>query len=153
MDNRINFNDAALRKAASEAAPRLLNLTQNLDQISEDIKRLEAWLSEHGLCIEVSIEVDGRRWVSEGGSESANEKNHLRWQKHDGRWRLVYCSRYTCHYMSEPPVYETRPLIETPAEVRIKVRKHLPSFLQKVAALLPHEKTEALELDDSEIPF
>lgn len=149
MDNRINFNDAALCDAALKAAPGLLNFTANLDRISEDIKRLEAWFAEHGLCIEISMKLGDANWVRSDGSIFATEKRRLKWEKNENRWRLMYEARYIHSYDSDYNGYSSKPLIETPAETRIRVREYLPAFLRVVADRLPSDSSEPLDLEEA----
>ncbi|RTL37199.1 MAG: hypothetical protein EKK48_24130 [Candidatus Melainabacteria bacterium] len=159
MDNRINFHDSALCEAASVTAPRLLNLTNNLDQISDDIKRLEAWLSEHGLCIEIEHSLEEKPWVRiSDGEQIATERIKLKWEKHESKWRLVYESRYIHENDYERNRYLVKPLIEMPAQVRIDVRQHLPEFVRAIGDALPEANSEPLNLEnwgdsETEIPF
>jgi len=129
MDNRIAFNDACLQQAANRAAPKLAGFTTILNEISDDIKRLEAWLGDQGICIPISLKVE--------------KEAFLRWDKSDERWRLFY-HIYWDNDEYEPPHSELRPLIEMPADIRLQMRKFLPQFVERVASRLPGSPAEPL---------
>jgi len=140
MGKQIQFNNAALNKAASAAAGQVQGLSAALDEISEDIKRLEAWLQEHELCVPVSLHVSTRTWS--GGLMT--EKNFLKWDEKEGKWGLFYCSE-TCH-LDHGPHYERLPLIKTPTEVRIRCMEFLPALVNVVRSRIGDTKPERLDL-------
>jgi hypothetical protein len=127
----IQFNDTALNEVAQRSAFQLSNFKNNLDQTSEDIKRLEKWLQTCGVCTYASVEI-------------TSESMLLEWSDHSGaEWRLV--CRTPNPYPDYPEdEYEFRPLIEMPARARLICRPYLPKLLQGLAELLPKQEDMAL---------
>ncbi|MEZ5292845.1 MAG: hypothetical protein R2745_17320 [Vicinamibacterales bacterium] len=92
-------------------APYLDGFQTRLDDISNDIKALEKYLTETGFRIAVFD------WAGEEG---------LAWTDRAGTWRLCYATRYEEHA-------DVKPLLETPAATRLWAAEAFPSFLDELA--------------------
>lgn len=126
------FHSSALR-ASFEANSRIIeNHTTRLDQMSSDIKALEAYLEQQSVRVGVDfpgIELEPCRTA------------FLYWciDQKSSRWRIM-CQVNT--EAGEHSSWEIKPLIETPAKVRIAVYNYLPDFLKQIANQM---RVDALE--------
>jgi hypothetical protein len=126
MSSTIQFNDKALNEIAQSVAGKFKNFQANLDKTSADIRSLEKWLQDCGICF--YIEVD----IGDHGS--------IAWASEADTWRLMYLSWGSDENGIE--YRDTRPLIEMPVNVRLRARPHLSRLLGEIASLVPIDEVE-----------
>lgn len=120
------FNDENLTAAAAAAGAKLHAFTTTLDSVSQDIKRLEALLSEAGVCVE--------HWITGPNDNPLDccEIRSIGWSKLNDRWRIVHHSSHEEHGGSSQ-----RPLIEMLAPTRLRCAPYLVELLNEIAELVP----------------
>jgi len=161
----IDFSDERLRRAVEETTGAIGERNQNLDRISDDIKQLERYLDESGVRGRVDLHLGGgpsalgEVWeVQEFGETRAeNVSEFIVWEKIEGqdRWRIMYLKNRQEGYWTdltggfvfegEPEVIDHRPLIETPAVVRLRAIEVLPDLVKAIADNTKGPKTRAKE--------
>lgn len=163
------FHDPRLQEALEIAKPHIEGFPSNLDRISEDIKTFEEYLNDHvSEVIEFELSSGDCEYSEDapGLYHVERETEHLVYGRSGKRWRVFYKkvqwegedgddSSFSLEW-KVAHFRESRPLIETKAQVRIRASKVLPDFLKKVArhfAIEPSVLDEKPELDPSEIPF
>jgi hypothetical protein len=150
------FVDERLERAVEDAGATLDKRLEKLDQVSHDIKELERHLEGSGIRERIEFRFDGGTYAvgdpelgKEIGGGAAEETNELLiWEQvaTQNRWRIMYLKtrREGCwgevipglfSFEGEPEVVGHRPLIETPAEVRLRAGEALPDFVAALAAL------------------
>jgi hypothetical protein len=131
MSNEIHFNDKALNEIAQAAVGKLRNFQSNLDRTSADIRCLEKWLQDCGICFYVQIDM---------GDDCA-----LGWSSEGDSWRLVYSSPENGidHDEVGDEYPASRPLIEMPVKARLKAKPYLSKLLAEIASLVPDDVVEA----------
>lgn len=102
------FKSIDLAHAFNEHGKDIARFQRVLDETSEDIRNLERYLQDCGICLNVVLEV--------------TQDTYLSWEKHNGTWRIV------ANYKST-----NQPLIESKAGVRLYFKDSLPCFVQKIA--------------------
>lgn len=169
----VEFHDARLRETLAHCGPIIEGYEGRLDAASSDIKQLEAYLEgkvDEPVDIVLSEEHhDLPRDETDGliTNRIEGEVERLVFMQRAGRWRLMYVRtraaghvEYGDHFESWPvwhvetPV-DRRPLIETPAETRLRAVKKLPELVQAVARLftIDPREVEQPQPDFDEIPF
>lgn len=102
------FNDPELQKAVSDFEQDGASYMRRVSEVSADISSLEKFLTDSGIRLPASVEVAHAEVIT--------------WERGEpDRWRI--CHRGTT----------ARPLIETPAAVRLRVREYLPKLVSEVA--------------------
>ena len=152
------FSTSKLQEAAHKYSSTITSFSANLDGISTDIKTLEAWLQEHGVCLpfQVVVQSSGMNFAEPSQHNQALDMYDgpvirttelVKWnrQQETGRWRIFYVRMeergdveidggMVLSSSFEPEVEaERRPLIETPAEVRLRAYEKLPDLLQLIS--------------------
>lgn len=102
------FKSIDLAHAFNEHGKDIARFQRVLDETSEDIRNLERYLQDCGICIGAVLEV--------------TEHTALAWEKYNGAWRIL--ARYEGNL---------QPLIESKAGVRLYFKDSLPYFVQKIA--------------------
>jgi hypothetical protein len=152
--SKFQFSDERLQKAAAEGKSALEQRIQKLDKISNDIRQLERYLEESGVRERIEHKFSGGACcvgdleaLKEFGENPAEEVcEYLVWEKSDNpdRWRLTYvktrrdgwfsdCIPDGFSFEDEPKKVDHRPLIETPAEVRLRAGEALPELFAAIA--------------------
>lgn len=98
----FKFNDSRLQNIRDEKIDDVKAYLKMLDDLSFDIKKLVCILKDYGIGKGISLRID--------------QCHSLEW---DGTDLL-------CHYDGD-----SRRLIETPKEIRLKCKNHLPVFFDK----------------------
>jgi hypothetical protein len=150
-----NFNDERLQRAVEEAASTLEARLVKLNQVSHDIKELELHLEGSSVRERIDYQFSGGGYAvgdpadaAESGGGAAEELiEWIAWEQaaKAGRWRIMYIKtvREGCwdevisglfHFEGEPKVVDHRPLIETPAEVRLRAGDALPDLMVAIAS-------------------
>lgn len=163
--SQINFSDERLRRAVDETKSAIGDRNQNLDRISEDIKQLERYLESCGVRERIEVHlaggptVLGEAWeVQETGEGAAEDVSEFTtWEKiaNQDRWRIMYLKSrrkgWFCvdaggfSFEGIPQVLDHRPLIETPAIIRLRASEVLPDLVKAIAANARGPKTLAKE--------
>lgn len=126
MKKGFEFKDQSLSAVVQKSASQFSDFQRHLNETSEDIKNLEKWFQECGVCVPATVQIK-------------NSCVGISWSKYEDSWRLI-CDA------SDDDGPDIRPLIEMPARMRLFCRPHLPKLVQEVADLLPAGQKE-------EIPF
>ena len=108
-----DLTDPELRQAAAKALPAIEAHAAELDAVSSDLKKIESYLQQSDVRLEVSVP------VRDAGGES------IGWLKGEGTWRI--------RYLGGPNSGIFRPLLEMPAAVRIRAQKALPALVLAIA--------------------
>ena len=139
----INFADERLRRAVEETKGAIGERNQNLDRISEDIKQLERYLEASGVRETVQLHLAGgptalgEPWEFELSGETAAEdvSEFLVWDRlavprplahhvpEDSPHRIFGATRAGWVFSADVEVLDRRPLIETPAVVRLRASR------------------------------
>lgn len=113
-----------------------------LDAVSQDIRKVERILQENGITKEF-------RMIAE---DSIHHRELIGWIKEDKqRYRLVYIRQFSQWEGEDWRDVETRPLIETKADVRLRLVHSLTPFLSML-----HDSaglTERPKFSLGDIPF
>ncbi|MEQ1730962.1 MAG: hypothetical protein ABL982_21545 [Vicinamibacterales bacterium] len=169
----VEFQDARLRETLAHCSPIIEGYEGRLDAASSDIKQLEAYLDGK---VDGPVDIvlsetysETRRGEADGvlANRVEGQIERLVFMRSAGRWRLMYVrSLATGHeefgdsfsswavWNLETPV-DRRPLIETPAETRLRAIKELPELVRAVARKFTIDPIE-VDLPKSnfdEIPF
>lgn len=97
-------------------------IIRQLDNDSQDIKTLELYLKHHGVCLYTKLPFDGV-----GTLYWAQIKTYTSSQHNPKKvWRIVYETPWDC-----------KPLLECPAETRLRVCRQLPALVEAIAAQVP----------------
>ncbi len=159
------FSDERLRRAVQETKGAIEGRNQNLDRISGDIKQLERYLEEAGVREQVEVHLGGgatalgEAWeLQESGEAPAEDVSEfLVWEKlaTQDRWRIMYLKTRRQGWWTElvgdfvfegdPEVIDHKPLIETPAVVRLRASEVLPDLVKSIATNTKGPKTLAKE--------
>ncbi len=157
------FSTSKLQEAAHKHSPTITSFSANLDGISADIKTLEAWLQEHGVCLPFQVVVQTSERLQ--CNQDAHQYNGpvirttelVKWdrQQETGRWRIFYVRMEERGSVAiddgiiefgpsfEPEVEaERRPLSETPVEVRLRAYEKLPNLLQIISDSIRSERIQ-----------
>jgi hypothetical protein len=158
----IKLNDERLRHAVQEAKSAIEQRLQKLDLVSSDIKQIERYLEESGVRERVEFAFCGGATSppEEDYALASEDYEYVVWEPlcEKGRWRLMYLKTHRdgsfCvddlpdindYYLGstltgpysfegEPEVLDHRPLIETPAEIRLRASEALPDLLTMIAS-------------------
>jgi len=155
--NLPKFLNSHLQQIAELSASHISSFRANLDAVSSDIKNLERWLRESGVCLPFRVQLDQRYEFSEPDRHNiANNFYHgparqiteqLAWDRHEpsGHWRIIYLREATeaeisldggvVDYISvgKGELEEFRPLIEMPGQTRLRAYKKLPNLLSIIS--------------------
>lgn len=145
------FSDERLQKAVNEAWSALDQRLDKLNRISHDIKELERHLEassvreriEHrfgGSASGVGSEAEFVAACEAGGGPAERIDEYITWEMNGERWRVMYLKTRQEGFLDEvvprlflfegePQVVDHRPLIETPAEVRLRAGDALSDFV------------------------
>jgi hypothetical protein len=164
---RPEFNDPQLRRALQEGAPAIEKFTARLDELSADIKNLEAFLEKSAVRMTVRVRFPGppvrrrsRSWGADEEGDDATFGEFLAWAKGEpDRFRIIYFQVVPGE--EYPEERDNCVLIEAPLELRVRARPMLPKLLLKVseAAKLGDDEaqgqgeTELAPPSDDDIPF
>lgn len=88
-----------------------------LDEISNQIKRVESFLQEHSINIEFTLKTEDGYYLSWEECES---------QK---KFRLIFIEEV---YNGDIPIITKRPLVESKIMIRVRLNKYIPIFLKKL---------------------
>ncbi len=169
----VEFHDSRLRETLAHCAPIIEGYEGRLDAASSDIKQLEAYLdgkvdeSVHLVLSEEYRELPRDETDALIADRIEGEIEYLVFMRRGGRWRLMYvrCTATGHEEMGdnfstwpvwrlETPV-DRRPLIETPAETRLRAVQKLPEFVREVARrfTIDPREVELPQANFDEIPF
>jgi len=156
---KIELNDERLRHAVREAKSAIEQRLEKLDRVSSDLKQIERYLEEYGVKERVTLEFSGGQTAlgSEDYELATEDLEYIAWEQFGGkdRWRLTYLKTHRdgswtiddldmdgegygdgfC-FVGEPEVLDHRPLIETPAETRLRAVEALPDLVATIASNL-----------------
>jgi hypothetical protein len=162
------INNPTLRDAVAEASQRVNSYTDTLDTISADIRNIEKWFDSSGVRLKMQVTLDKSEvsclphgtivmdWDAPEVTDNSQTVETVEWAPMaDGRWRLLY--REAFHEWTCLELYavngdrkitdrQCRPLIETPASVRLRVLPALAELVQAVAAKLPEKDAIGVSL-------
>jgi hypothetical protein len=119
----LTFNSFALQEAYREVSDTIERFPENLNCVSEDVKKLEKYLEQSGVRVPVQHEI------------GTSCRESLRWDEapdSDRRWRIMYYSVADDVLGWGIPETTYKPLIETPAPIRLRAYPHLPDLLRAV---------------------
>lgn len=169
----VEFHDARLRETLAHCGPIIEGYEGRLDAASSDIKQLEGYLDGK---VDAPVDLllsEAPEYLPRDESDGlvANRVEglieRLVYMRRGDRWRLMYVRSLGLGHMvyldghspeplwdSERPV-DRRPLIETPAETRLRAVKKLPEFVRAVARqfTVDPREVELPKLDLDAIPF
>ena len=142
--SRPTFNDPNLRAAFDEAAPLIEGFTQRLDDLSKDIRGLEAYLERSAVRIPIEVKIDDSR---------GQLGEYIAWQQGEpDRFRVIYFRRIHVDEIDEYGDTDRTVLIEAPVAVRVRAKAALSALVSEIGrAASLGEATKAA--DDSDIPF
>lgn len=158
-----SFSCPELQESFLENRERISKFQNTLDSISEDIRKLEAYLKESSINIPFTMIVDEILIEGEipgggfllcvdeyAGRPVKVERHALLWKHYgDQGYRLLYnCSTCDGEFDGEAGRYPwtvklpalsavEKPLIEAPLEIRLDLYKSLPRFVKELADSLP----------------
>lgn len=104
-------------------------IIRQLNNDSQDVKTLEAYLKHHGVCLYTRLPFDGvgtLYWAQVKTYTSSHDKPKK-------VWRIVYETPWDC-----------KPLLECPAETRLRVCRQLPALVLAIAAQVPEQIAKPL---------
>lgn len=151
------FFDSHLQEIAEQSASKISSFRANLDAVSSDIKNLERWLRESGVCLPFRVQLDQRYEFSEPDRHNiANDFYHgparqiteqLAWDCHEpsGHWRIIYLREAAEAQIlldegvvdqisvGKGEVEEFRPLIEMSGQIRLRAYKKLSNLLSAIS--------------------
>lgn len=102
------FKSIDLAQAFNKHGKDIARFQRVLDETSEDIRNLERYLQDCGICLPVVYVVNEGIWMG--------------WDKYNGSWRIMAKHNGT-----------VQPLIESKAGVRLYFKDLLPCLVQKIA--------------------
>jgi hypothetical protein len=153
----------ALSNLLGTVGHKIEQFTATLDNVSDDIRAIERWLQASGIRVRVehvyrteeqSDETAVRAYLKALDYRPAEElqpvsaRRHtyaLAWaaQADERQWRILHSTYHAEgtlgveHRWSEPQVVESRPLIETPAPVRLGIGNALEKLVEALASMVP----------------
>jgi hypothetical protein len=148
-------NSPSLAHTLSTVGARVEQFTQTLDAISEDIKSIEKWLQDSGVRIQVEVEYS---WTIPSGlsgevTRVESTVRSLAWApSSEGKvWRIQWIE-YVDHgfwdgqevHRLERQAKAHRPLIETPAAIRLSLDETLARLVEEIASQIPAYTQETL---------
>lgn len=151
------FSSKSLNDALEKTKASLENYSQNVIQISQDIKSLEELLQNYGINLPFAhvaiceiVDTDIPPTAAESGCYTEHHSiEQIAWEKStkekDEPFRLFY-KKFT--QMVEKNIdffpiegeliqVDSRPLVETPVPIRLRMYPQLSIFLEKLARRLP----------------
>jgi hypothetical protein len=124
-------NSAALAQAVEAAGPKISGFTSTLDDLSQDIRKLERMLLESGFRLRVAVRFPD------------NSHAGVEWNDHNQKWRIYYWA-WEFFGMSLGPdnefveqAFDRRPLIETPIEIRLRAVEPLAQLIREIGSRIP----------------
>ncbi len=170
-NNLPRFFASSLQETAEKSASNISSFRTSLDAVSSDIKNLEKWLRESGVCLPFRVQLDQHYELSEpdrhyvatdfyhGPGRQITE--HLAWDccKPSGDWRIIYVREITEVEISldggavnhksigRKETEERRPLIEMPGAVRLYVYKKLPDLLSAISEGIRPDQARPEEIE------
>jgi hypothetical protein len=158
--NLPDFQHPSLKRTVARTAPRIEAFTATLDRVSQDIRAAEKWLRDHQVRIEAeavyhtsSLQTERPDALESGTAPVTQVTRAVGWAETlDGKaWRLQfreYHAEGVVHLehgvaLDPPRLAHSRPLIETPAAIRLEAVDTLPRLLEKIAAAIPGETAGA----------
>jgi len=163
------FFNSHLQEAADKSLSSINSFRSNLDTISSDIKNLEKWLRETGVCLPFKIQFDQRyEFLDPDRHNEANDSyqgrgrqitEQLAWDRHEpsSHWRVIYIREVTTgEFLFEKgtlarvssdrkEIEEYRPLIEMPGQIRLRAYERLPELLYTISAGIKPEDSKHRE--------
>lgn len=130
MSNDFVFSDNELEKVKRSSNSRLQNFQQILDDTSNDIRKLEKWLQECGVCMFVSVPIQ-------------SESIHILWDKVKDSWRLLYMDSQG----------NEKPLLEASARIRLAAKPFLPRLVRQIEQYLPDPLEHDSQIDLEDLSF
>lgn len=124
MAREIEFHDKALDQLIRSSATQFKSFQKVLDETSADVRSLEKWLQECGVCITCYVKLPPGRLAKELG-----------WDKYGDSWRIV------CEFIGDDGP-QIRPLIETSARMRLSCKGSLLVLVKALQQLLPKNLEE-----------
>jgi hypothetical protein len=157
-------NSPSLAHALESFGGRVEQFTETLDAISEDIKSVEKWLQGSGVRVEVEIVYRDKEYVTDPAPNGADIGGPYRGRRDifalawgpvtEGRtWRLLHCQRVHFGTWEEgdwawdesgPELVDARPVIETPAAIRLGLGDALAKLVEEIGAKVPAYMQETL---------
>jgi hypothetical protein len=130
MAEAYQFKDPNLAGVFQRNASQFKNFKSNLDNSSADIKNLEKWLQNSGICFHACVYCD------KGMS--------LAWSNLTGDWRIISRCPPDDGELAEEDEHEgfCRPLIEMPIKTRIEARPYLPRLVEEIAKIVAKSETD-----------
>jgi hypothetical protein len=157
---RPEVSDPNLRAALNRVGSHIENYSENLDRISNDIRAVEQYLTASGIRLTARVLVsrndertDRELYDDETYSGGIIRREaHVEWAPgDDGRWRVLHVISQTAGFVSivegclisgpgfyDPEDVESKPLIETPVEVRLPAHKHLGELVEALGTLVEY---------------
>lgn len=158
-----DVRSTGLTHTLKTVAPKIKQFTATLDQISQDIKALERWLTDCGVRVEVEVDfpedppIESAEGFPPKGPQPIPVRITFRkiaWAPTpDGKSWRIQLREYSQegdfgedygNSWEQPQLAQCRPLIETPVAVRIKCIPGLSTLLERIAAQIPEIETSAL---------
>ncbi len=148
------FNDPRLKTAFNQASSEIEGRQTNLDALSQDIKNLETYLNEQKCFHQVEVHLgvtDEPLAVDDFMIVESERLIFMEASLKNGRWRIFYQKVELDGVLenglegARVKVLESRPLIETPVEVRVRCKSLLPRLLRR-AALASSSDPDALRV-------
>ncbi len=151
----------SLKRSVTGGAAKIEGFTATLDGISRDIKSIEKWLQDCQIRVEVEVvyyespfHTDRPDDIQFRTVPVTKITRALAWaETADAKtWRLQF-REYVAHgfldlehgqTLDAPQLAQTRPLIETPAGVRMQAVEGLGKLVEKIAEVIPEHEPEAL---------
>lgn len=156
-------HSTALSNLLASVGHRVEQFTETLDHVSDDIRAVEQWLQASGIRVRVehvyrtdhefddeavkaySAALDRRPPPDELEPPPAWLVSHaLAWtpESNDRQWRILYISRRADGKLggadwTDPQLLVSRPLIETPATVRLGIGNALEKLIEEIASMVP----------------
>jgi hypothetical protein len=149
-----DIHHASLKQSVAHTAAKIEGFTATLDNVSRDIKSIEKWLQDRQVRIEAEViyyssqlQTDRPDDLEVRSVEVTQTSRAVAWaETPDARaWRLQFreylaegaVSLEHGHFLNPPRLVHARPLIETPASVRLQAVEGLAKLLAKVADTIP----------------
>jgi hypothetical protein len=156
-------HSTALSNILASVGQRVEQFTETLDHVSDDIRAVEKWLQASGIRVRIEHvyrtdeEFDDDAVKAYGAAldrhpppdelepPPAWKVSHaLAWtpEPDDRQWRILYISRRAEGKLggsdwTDPQLLVSRPLIETPASVRLGIGNALEKLIEGIASMVP----------------
>lgn len=151
----------SLKHSVARTAQKIEGFTVTLDGISQDIKAIEKWLQDCQVRVEVEavyytspLQTDRPEDLDSRGVPVVRVMRALAWaETPDAKaWRLQFreyvargaMSLENGEFLNPPELVQSRPLIETPAAVRMQAVEGIGMLLEKIAEVVPDREPQTI---------